>query len=87
MKFSVADFPAPIGARVFKFCVHFQVGKLYCINEIDANPYDALFKFSTFSYKIDMDIFSVKDIDTKLDSDELYRVTKSATYCISVPFF
>ena len=47
-----------------------------------------------------MDIFSVKDISvttwlmilkfgTKLDSDELYCVTKkkTATYCLSVPLF
>ena len=45
-----------------------------------------------------MDIFSVKDFSattrlmnlkfgTKLDSDELYCVTKTATYCLSVPLF
>ena len=45
-----------------------------------------------------MDIFSVKDFSaatslrilkfgTKLDSDELYRVTKTATHCISVNLF
>ena len=34
-----------------------------------------------------MNIFSVKDIGTKLDSDELYCVTKTATYCIAVPLF
>ena len=45
-----------------------------------------------------MDIFSVKDfvattrvrilkLSTKLDSDELYSVTKTATYCLSVPLF
>ena len=33
MKMSVTDFSAPIGASVFKFCVHLQVGKLYCVNE------------------------------------------------------
>ena len=26
-------------------------------------------------------------IGTKLDSDELYCVTKTSTYCLSVPFF
>ena len=26
MKISVADFSVPIGASVFKFCVHLQVG-------------------------------------------------------------
>ena len=45
-----------------------------------------------------MDIFSVKDFSattrvrilkfgTELDSDELYYVTKTATYCLSVPLF
>ena len=33
IKISVTDFSAPIGARVFKFCVHLQVGKEYCVNE------------------------------------------------------
>ena len=30
---SVTDFSAPIGGSVFKFCVHLQVGKVYCENE------------------------------------------------------
>ena len=33
MEISVKDFSAPIGASVFKFCVHLQVGKVYCVNE------------------------------------------------------
>ena len=33
MEISVTDFSAPIGASVFKFCVHLQEGKLYCVNE------------------------------------------------------
>ena len=33
MKISVIDFSAPIGASVFKFCVHLHVGKEYCVNE------------------------------------------------------
>ena len=33
MKVSVTDFSAPIGASVFKFCVHLKVGKVYCVNE------------------------------------------------------
>ena len=61
------------------------------------------FNFFIFSfcrcYIIHMDIFSVKDFSattqvriqkfgTKLDSDELYCVTKkTATNCISVPIF
>ena len=31
MKISFTDFSAPIGASVFKFCVHLQVGKVYCV--------------------------------------------------------
>ena len=26
------DFSAPIGASVFKFCLHLQDGKVYCVN-------------------------------------------------------
>ena len=33
MKISVTDSSAPFGASVFKFCVHLQVGKVYCVNE------------------------------------------------------
>ena len=33
MKISVADLSAPVGASVFKFSVHFQVGLVYCVNE------------------------------------------------------
>ena len=29
---SVTDFSAHIGANVFKFCVHLQVGKVYYVN-------------------------------------------------------
>ena len=32
MKISVAEFSVPIGASVFKFCVHLQVGKVYRVN-------------------------------------------------------
>ena len=32
MEISVTYFSAPIGASVFKFCVHLQVGKMYCVN-------------------------------------------------------
>ena len=73
---SVTDFSAPIGASVFKSCVHIQVGKVYCVNEnLDVHPHFALF-FSIFhfsfchSYTIHMDIFSVKDF--------------SATYLVSI---
>ena len=44
MKISVPDFSAPIGARVFKFCVDLQVGKVYCVNENkDVNSHFAFF--------------------------------------------
>ena len=32
MEISVTDVSAPIGASVLKFCVHLQVGKVYCVN-------------------------------------------------------
>ena len=32
MEISVTDFSAPIGASVFKFYVHLQDGKVYCVN-------------------------------------------------------
>ena len=63
MEIFVTDFSAPIGASIFKFCVHFQVGKVYCINgNEDADPHFAFvfqfFIFSSFySYIIHMDIF------------------------------
>ena len=44
MEISVTDFSAPMGACVFKFRVHFQVGKVYCVNENqDANLHFAFF--------------------------------------------
>ena len=73
MEISVTEFSAPIGASVFKFCVHFQVGKVYCVNENkDANPYFAFFfQFFIFSfchsYIIHMDIFLSKISQQLLD--------------------
>ena len=44
MEISVTDFSASIGASVLKFCVHLQVGKVYCVNgNEDANPDFAFF--------------------------------------------
>ena len=65
MEISVTDFSAPIGASVLKFYVHFQEGKVYCVNgNKDANPHFAIFLqffiFPSFTL-IHMDIFSVKD--------------------------
>ena len=34
MEISFTNFPGAFGARVDKFCVHFQVDKVYCVNEI-----------------------------------------------------
>ena len=50
MEISVTDFSAPIGASVFKFYVHFQIGKVYCVNEnLDAHPHlPFFFNFSFF---------------------------------------
>ena len=73
MKISVAHFSAPIGASVFKFCVHLQVGKVYCVNENqDAYPHFAsFFLFFIFSfchsYKIHMDIFTENIAQQLLD--------------------
>ena len=60
MKISVADLSAPIGASVFKFSVHLQVGKVYCVNENkDAKAHFALFFNFSFchSHITHMDIF------------------------------
>ena len=73
MEISVTDFSAPFRASVFKFCVHLQVGKLYCVNENkDANPYFVFFfQFFIFSfcrsYIIHMDIFLSKISQQLLD--------------------
>ena len=50
MKIFVADFLVPIGASVFKFCVHLQVGKVCCVNDNEgANSHFAFF-FSIFHF-------------------------------------
>ena len=72
MEISVTDFSAPIGASVFKFCVHLQEGKVYCVNgNYDANPHVAFFFqffiFSFFhSYVVHMDIFFLSKISQQL---------------------
>ena len=75
MEISVTDFSAPIGASVFKFCVHLQEGKVYCVNgnldHFDANPHFAFFFqffiFSFFhSYIIHIDIFFLSKISQQL---------------------
>ena len=43
----LSDFSVPIGASVLKFCVHLQVGKVYCVDgNQDANPHFAFFFLS-----------------------------------------
>ena len=50
MKISVVDLSAPIGASVFKFSVHLQEGKVYCVNENkDAEAHFAFF-FQCFHF-------------------------------------
>ena len=61
MKNSFTDFSAPIGASVFKFSVHLQVGLVYCVNENkDAKAHFAFFfNFSFYhSYITHMGHFS-----------------------------
>ena len=50
MGISVTNLSAPIGASVFKCCVHFQEGNVNYVNEnLDANPHFAsFFNFSCF---------------------------------------
>ena len=49
MAISNTDFLTPIGASVFKFCVHLQVGQVYCVNEnSDAYPHFAFFSVFHF---------------------------------------
>ena len=92
MEISVTDFSAPIGASVFKFCVHLQVGKVYCENENkDANPYFAFFfQFFIFSfcrsYIIHMDICFVKDFSATTPLMILKFGTKldsDKVYCVT----
>ena len=83
MEISVTNFLAPIGASVFKFCVHLQVGKVYCVNENkDANPYFTFFFNFLFSfcrsYIIHMDMFSVKDFSATTVKPRLFEVTGTA---------
>ena len=61
MEISVTDFSAPIGDSVFKFCLHLQDGKVYFFFVKD---------FSATTW------FRILKFGTRLDSDELYCVTK-----------
>ena len=60
MKISVADFSVPIGASVFKFCVHLQVGEVYYVNENKDAKANFAFFFNFYfchSYITHMDVF------------------------------
>ena len=53
MAISVTDFSAPIGASVLKFCVHLQVGKVYCVNRNeDAYSRFVFFLFYFFIFEV-----------------------------------
>ena len=81
MEISVTDFSALIGASVFKFCVHIQVGTVCCVSENeDAYPHFAFFYCSFFSfchsYIIQMGIFFFQRFLSKylsLDSEIWYK--------------
>ena len=48
--FLVRFFSATTWFRIVKFCVHFQIGKVYCVNENwGANPHFAFF-FQIFNF-------------------------------------
>ena len=60
MKTYVLDFSVPIGASVLKFCIHLQVGSVYCVNENkDAKAHFAFFFNFSFchSYITHMEVF------------------------------
>ena len=64
MKISVADFSVPIGASVFKFYVHLQVGLVYCVDEnTDAKAHFAFFNFSYNTYGRFLSEFSQQLLD------------------------
>ena len=42
-KFSVTNFLASMGARVFKFCIHIESGQVYCGTENKTEIYFAFF--------------------------------------------
>ena len=83
MEISVTDFSAPIGASVFKFCVHLQEGKVYCVNgNLDAYPHFAFFfQFFIFSF------FHSKTYIIHIDIFFCQKNKHIATYCLSVPLF
>ena len=72
MEISVTDFSAPIGASVFKFCVHLQEGKVYCVNgnKVAKAHFAFFFQFFIFSffhsYIIHIDIFFLSKISQQL---------------------
>ena len=72
MKISVVMLSAPIGASVFKFSVHLQEGKVYCVNENkDAKAHFAFFFNFSFchSYITHMDVFCQSFLSNYLIKD------------------
>ena len=49
-KFSVTNFSASMGARVFKFCIHIEGGQVYCGTENKNEIYFALFLIFSISH-------------------------------------
>ena len=87
MEISVTDFSAPIEASVFKFCVHLQLYLRYEVYRGYIVFAFSVIMFVCLSVCLSVNFFFVKDFSattwvrtlkfgTKLDSDELYCVTK-----------
>ena len=54
MEISVTDFSAPIGASVFKFCVHLQKGKVYCVKGNLYPRYEVYRGYIVFAFSVIM---------------------------------
>ena len=90
--FSVKDFSATTLVRILKFGTKLDSDELYCVKKEQPHiAYQSLlfvhFSFSPMEISVTVNFFSVKDFSatswvrilkfgTKLDSDELYCVTK-----------
>ena len=54
MEISVTDFSAPIGTIVFKFSVHLQEGKVYCVNVNYYPRYEVYRGYIVFAFSVIM---------------------------------
>ena len=62
-----------------KFCVHFQVGKVYCVNENEsANPHFAFF-FQIFNFSFSHSYMTHMDIINVLSETTSFRIMKFLT--------